>query len=785
MIEQIKRSLGTVKNFKALTQLEKNVRARVDFNEEVMAAFKDRAEFIAREMIAERTGLDLSELTPAEGKVVHAVSEYLAIKRREGSDATRTLTQLRNRGLIESAEAAVSKSKPTQGFERLRDEDLDDLSYEQIIIDHPEEFSPRALWYARRTLGLPNLTEKAPARRSIPVQIRTEELLNWLSVRANENDGHISPFTNLEAASALGMTDMTRHGRVQGNIQSRIDFACYRLGFPPLGLTAAAPFTDAWRQEDRSWTFPLKSMQQAAREFRWRTHHFDRLTTLTHSLSGQAHALWKAELRDNQTAVRAWAEGLENGTRASTHPGAEELKKRATSRNPDWTREEHILGLDLYLRLRGTSYPDEHPEVIKLSQTLLKLASLRKMSGSATFRNANGVSMKMLNFRRADLEYKGAGLPAGSKLEAEIWEEFVDEPQELAAAVDKILRELESLDSHDDTEESSDDRYWVLVCNPAKWAIDEFLASGRTSDSWGVRPSDARKFAAGQLAFVRVGVDRRSVQERNGRAPLMPGIYALCEIEGEAFPGSGADGTYWAKGSAREPGWPTVAVRYLRTYLDRPLSIDRLREERPDLSHLLLDGFQAASFPISGEDFRTILEVFGENLKSVAERPAEEASTSDRLAELESKFIHASPEVKTRVSRGVERGPVGREVKRLNGFHCQMCKALGSEPLGFRKRNGEPYIEAHHVMPVHKTQIGSLSAANIVTLCANHHREVHYGNVSVTIGDNDFVFVVAGQELTIPRAKINTASTSEKTDEQAKDANRRNDQNSEEVLMVK
>jgi predicted restriction endonuclease len=184
-------------------------------------------------------------------------------------------------------------------------------------------------------------------------------------------------------------------------------------------------------------------------------------------------------------------------------------------------------------------------------------------------------------------------------------------------------------------------------------------------------------------------------------------------------------------------------------------------------------------------DFRTILEVLGEDLKSVAERPAEEASTSDRLAELESKFLHACPEVKTRVSRGVERGPIGREVKRLNGFHCQMCEALGSEPLGFRKRNGEPYIEAHHVMPVHKKQIGSLSAANIVTLCANHHREVHYGNVSVTIGDNDFVFVVAGQELTIPRAKINTASTSEKTAEQVKDADRQPDQNSEEVLMVK
>src|SRR4051812_4706365 len=132
MNDQVKRSLATVKDFKGLGQLEKNVRERVDFDDDVAAAFKERAEIIAREMIVRRTGLDLDELTPAEEKIVRAVSEYLAIKRREGSDAGRTLTQLRNRGLIESAEVAVSRSKPTQGFETLRDEDLDDLSYEQI-----------------------------------------------------------------------------------------------------------------------------------------------------------------------------------------------------------------------------------------------------------------------------------------------------------------------------------------------------------------------------------------------------------------------------------------------------------------------------------------------------------------------------------------------------------------------------------------------------------------------------------------------------------------------------
>ncbi|RVG97948.1 hypothetical protein CN210_31075 [Sinorhizobium meliloti] len=57
-------------------------------------------------------------------------------------------------------------------------------------------------------------------------------------------------------------------------------------------------------------------------------------------------------------------------------------------------------------------------------------------------------------------------------------------------------------------------------------------------------------------------------------------------------------------------------------------------------------------------------------------------------------------------------------------------------------------------MPVSLQQVGSLSATNIVTLCANHHREVHYGDVSVSIGETEFSFLITGNSLVIPRPKI-------------------------------
>jgi hypothetical protein len=77
-------------------------------------------------------------------------------------------------------------------------------------------------------------------------------------------------YTNADAAAVLGMEDMNQFGRVLGNIQSsRIDFACYVCGLPPLGLAADAPFDMAWNQQNRSWAFPVEVMQAAAQSRRW------------------------------------------------------------------------------------------------------------------------------------------------------------------------------------------------------------------------------------------------------------------------------------------------------------------------------------------------------------------------------------------------------------------------------------------------------------------------------------------------------------------------------------
>lgn len=58
-----------------------------------------------------------------------------------------------------------------------------------------------------------------------------------------------------------------------------------------------------------------------------------------------------------------------------------------------------------------------------------------------TYRNANGVYMKMMNFMRFDPEYTSegkVGLVRGNKEEEGVWAQFSDNPIALAAAVTAI-----------------------------------------------------------------------------------------------------------------------------------------------------------------------------------------------------------------------------------------------------------------------------------------------------------------------------------------------------------
>ncbi len=447
-------TIRNVRAFDDLISLEHNVRRGGAETFEIRAAIESRYADFGREMVADKTGLDLEHLSPAESRILNAIGRYVALQKRDRKGASRTFQIIANRGLIDAAEVTVGKSKVTQGFEVLDDADMRDLSFEQIIVDHAEEFSARALWFANRTLGLPNDLAKPPADLGTVTQQRTEKLIDWLSARARRHSGRLNGYTNAELGKHLGFEDLTRHGRHLGNMQSRIDFGCYMADAPPLGLCAVEHFARGWATEGRRWAFPVATMRQSAQSFNWTDETLDRIRLNTRTLPGQAAIPWRKELIAQETRVRGWAESL------------------------------------------------------------------------VPFHNGTGA-----------------------------------EPD--------------------------------------------------------AEPSEA-------LALIET--------ERN--------------------------------------------------------------------------------------------------------------------------LLGRKPEVRERVSKSIERGSIGQKLKRANGFKCQLCDALGHNPIGFLKANNEPYVEAHHVTPVSALEVGSLEASNIMILCANHHREMHYGRIELERDEREFILKHNDEVLRIKRFPV-------------------------------
>lgn len=109
-------------------------------------------------------------------------------------------------------------------------------------------------------------------------------------------------------------------------------------------------------------------------------------------------------------------------------------------RNPKWHRDEIILALNLYLSEDRGSIDASNPKVIELSKILNELPLFPDKPDKEKFRNANGVTLKMANFRAFDPEYKGTGMTSGSKLDKQVLEEFYWERKKLRRIAEEIKK---------------------------------------------------------------------------------------------------------------------------------------------------------------------------------------------------------------------------------------------------------------------------------------------------------------------------------------------------------
>src|SRR4051812_26031744 len=114
-------------------------------------------------------------------------------------------------------------------------------------------------------------------------------------------------------------------------------------------------------------------------------------------------------------------------------------------RNPDWTREEHLLAFNLYCKIPFGTIHMRNPKVVELAGLL--------------GRTVGSVSYKLANFARLDptLQSRGIrGMAHGAKGEEEVWREFVTDGERLAYESEKLLAERtgRSLENVAEIEES-------------------------------------------------------------------------------------------------------------------------------------------------------------------------------------------------------------------------------------------------------------------------------------------------------------------------------------------
>jgi len=125
-------------------------------------------------------------------------------------------------------------------------------------------------------------------------------------------------------------------------------------------------------------------------------------------------------------------------------------------------------------------------------------------------------------------------------------------------------------------------------------------------------------------------------------------------------------------------------------------------------------------FPLKRKDGSTPL-IPRVSLDKTLERKVRKSSTLS-LDELKSRASKSTAKPGSRISTTTtyQRDPnvVNYTLKRANGI-CELCE----QPAPFKKKNGDPYLEVHHVVQL--ANDGDDTIENAVALCPNCHRKMH------------------------------------------------------------
>lgn len=364
--------------------------------------------------------------------------------------------------------------------------------------------------------------------------------------------------------------------------------------------------------------------------------------------------------------------GLAETVRVLESLGFEIASDPPPTRNPDWTEAEIALATQFYRRYAPSIPGKTSKELISLADEIRTAAMMQGLRGNDTFRNPNGVYMKLMELRKYDESYIGVGLGHERKREIEA-NIFGMSDQDLNLNVANVRARIAKFESTGQIEERTPEPKSAILKSLIASSDPVEKQLGHTLHCW----QEAKRKRGKRASLGREPVqikynDAVSVIEKRVRSRA-----------------SGFDEV-----TSTNESYEKIVVDHQERFADDVVEIAKSRLTEYDLA--------------TPTDDRDELEA---KTKEVIARPY-----------MIKEPPAGNPTPRREVSKGIVyvRDPrvVAYTQVRANGI-CELC----THPAPFKRSNGSPYLETHHVIPL--AENGPDTPDNCVALCPNCHRALH------------------------------------------------------------
>lgn len=288
---------------------------------------------------------------------------------------------------------------------------------------------------------------------------------------------------------------------------------------------------------------------------------------------------------------------------------------------------------------------------------------------------------------------------------------------------------------------------WTFSANPKYWKVDCFLNSDKVNNEiyYSINKNHRNLFKIGDKGIIRVGKDNRNKTELKGKQKLCSGVYAIVEVvSNPEFRKDPSDEFYMNPNGINKDKWK-VKIKVIKNLINSPIIFNENNKAELNEDRYLVNGFQSATMPLVESVFYKIIDLAYDDKNLIHDKDIDLidfdklANDNNGIRILNKIYQNADIKKKEKFVKVIERGKIASEIKKYVGYKCQVCEALGKNPYGFKKKNGDYYVETHHIIPVTDTEKSKLSVENLICVCPNHHRQIHYGNVGIISDNNKYI----------------------------------------------